>query len=46
MGLRSSDGGARGHRNLVEGVGDAVHDPVKINPGETLDSFGSDVAGA
>ena len=36
---RSSDGGARGCRNLVEGVGDAVHGYAKVAPGETLDPF-------
>ena len=36
---RSSDGGARGCRNLVEGVGDAVHSSTKVTPGETLEPF-------
>ena len=36
---RSSDGGARARRNLVEGVGYAVHGPPKIVPEETLDPF-------
>ena len=36
---RSSDGGARGCRNHVEGVGDAVHGPAKVAPGKTLDPF-------
>ena len=31
------DGDARGRHNLVEGVDDAVRNPVRITPGETLD---------
>ena len=34
-----TDGGACGRRSLVEGVGNVVHGPSKIAPGETLDPF-------
>ena len=36
---RCSDGGARGRRNLVEYVADAVHSSAKVTPEETLDPF-------
>ena len=36
---QSSNGGARGRRNLIEGVGDTVHYLAKIAPGETQDLF-------